>query len=433
MRILLILFGLLFFLDSNAQNTQDLNLQLQQSNVLNKHYYGFSLYDLDEKEFVFGYNEDKHFTPASNTKVFTLLASLKLIGDSIPGLAYVERGDSLIFWGTGDPTFLHARLDNNLVYSFLKNSNKKLFYAPSSTQEPFYRDGWSIEDYEYYYQPEISSFPIYGNVIQFKEKNRALKLIPSYFEKDLVLLADTVTKYRIHRRLENNIFEINTFPVPQNYVNEKPFRTSDSLVIQLLQDTLKKDITLINYDLPNDNKIIYSYATKEVLREMMLPSDNFLAEQLNMVASFIKYRTFNTIDLRDYMKETYYSKLSDSIQLRDGSGLSTYNKVTPRSMIETLLLIQDELGLENESEKLNLFPAGGLEGTLKNVYPTPNGKAFVWAKTGTINSVHCQSGFIYTKKGKRYAYSFLNNNYMGGASPVRKEMVRVVSYIYENY
>src|SRR5690606_1645033 len=111
MRILLILFGLLFFLDSNAQNTQDLNLQLQQSNVLNKHYYGFSLYDLDEKEFVFGYNEDKHFTPASNTKVFTLLASLKLIGDSIPGLAYVERGDSLIFWGTGDPTFLHARLD----------------------------------------------------------------------------------------------------------------------------------------------------------------------------------------------------------------------------------------------------------------------------------------------------------------------------------
>ena len=433
MRSLLILFGLLFYLNSNAQYLQDLNQQLQQSNVLNKHYYGFSLYDLDENEFVFGYNEDKHFTPASNTKVFTLLASLKLIGDSIPGLAYVERGDSLIFWGTGDPTFLHARLNNNHVYSFLKNSNKKLFYAPNSTQEPFYRDGWSIEDYEYYYQPEISTFPIYGNVIQFKEENNALKLTPSYFEKDLILLADTVTKYRIHRRLENNIFEVNTFPLPSAYVNEKPFRPSDSLVIGLLQDTLKKDITLINYDLPPDNKIIYSNFTKEVLREMMLPSDNFLAEQLNMVASFIKYRAFNTVDLREYMKETYYSNFSDSIQLRDGSGLSTYNKVTPRSMIETLLLIQDEIGDENESDKLNLFPAGGLEGTLKNVYPTPDGKAFVWAKTGTINSVHCQSGFIYTKKGKRYAYSFLNNNYMGGAGPVRKEMVRVVSYIYENY
>ena len=431
MRSLLILCGLLFYINSNAQNNQDLNQQLQQSNVLNKHYYGFTLYDVDENKFVFGYNEDKHFTPASNTKVFTLLASLKLIGDSIPGLAYVERGDSLIFWGTGDPTFLHARLNNNHVFTFLKNSNKKLFYAPSSTQEPFYRDGWSIEDYEYYYQPEISTFPIYGNVVQFKEENNVLKLIPSRFEKDLILLSDTVTKYRIHRQLENNIFEVNTFPLPKDYVNEKPFRTNDSLVIKLLQDTLKKDIGLISYELPKDNKIIYSNATKEVLREMMLPSDNFLAEQLNMVASFVKYQSFKTGDLRDYMKEAYYSNLSDTIQLRDGSGLSTYNKVTPRSMVETLLLIQNEIG--NENEKLNLFPAGGLEGTLKNVYPTPGGKAFVWAKTGTINSVHCQSGFIYTKKGKQYVYSFLNNNYLGSATPVRKEMVRIVSYIYENY
>jgi D-alanyl-D-alanine carboxypeptidase/D-alanyl-D-alanine-endopeptidase (penicillin-binding protein 4) len=63
-----------------------------------------------------------------------------LIGDSIPGLAYVERGDSLIFWGTGDPSFLHPRLDSGKVYNFLKNSDKKIilfkyFYTRTNLQK----------------------------------------------------------------------------------------------------------------------------------------------------------------------------------------------------------------------------------------------------------------------------------------------------------
>lgn len=423
--------GFLACLTTKAQSILNLNDEFQKSTVLPKHYYGFSLYDVDEQRFVYNHNQDKHFTPASNTKVFTLFASLKLIGDSIPGIAYVERGDSLIFWGTGDPSFLHPRLDNGRVYNFLKNSNKKLFYSSSPTQEPTYRNGWSIEDYEFYYQPELFPFPIYGNVVQFREVDGKLKLFPSYFERDVKQLADITTRYRIHRALENNRFEINELPLPKNYVNEKPFRPSDSLLVLLLQDTLKKDVGLVHQQLPQDFKIYNSVEKRVVEREMMLPSDNFLAEQFNMVASFLKYNSFKTEDLRQYMMDTYYSKLSDTIELRDGSGLSSYNKITPRSMVEVLLQISNEV--RDENAKHFLFPAGGLEGTLKNVYPTPGGKAFVWAKTGTINSVHCQSGYIITKKGKRYVFSFLNNNFMGSSSPVRKEMVRIVTHIYENF
>ncbi|MBV2228335.1 MAG: D-alanyl-D-alanine carboxypeptidase [Sphingobacterium mizutaii] len=431
MRSILILMGLLACLTTKAQSTLNLNDEFQKSTVLPKHYYGFSLYDVDQQRFVYNHNQDKHFTPASNTKVFTLFASLKLIGDSIPGIAYVERGDSLIFWGTGDPSFLHPRLDNGRVYNFLKNSNKKLFYSSSPSQEPTYRNGWSIEDYEFYYQPELFPFPIYGNVVQFKEVDGRLRLFPTYFERDVKQLSDTTTRYRIHRAMENNSYEINELPLPKNYVNEKPFRPSDSLLVLLLQDTLKKDVGLVNQKLPQDFKIYNSVEKRAVEREMMLPSDNFLAEQLNMVASFLKYNSFKTEDLRQYMTDTYYSKLSDSIELRDGSGLSSYNKITPRSMVEVLLQISNEV--RDENAKLYLFPAGGLEGTLKNVYPTPGGKAFVWAKTGTINSVHCQSGYIITKRGKRYVFSFLNNNFLGSSSPVRKEMVRIVTHIYENF
>jgi len=415
----------------SAQDFSSITEQIQSSEVLKKHYFGFSLFDIDEQKYVYGINEDKHFTPASNTKVFTTLTSLKLIGDSIPGIAYIERGDSLLFWGTGDPTFLHSRLGNSKVLDFLKNSNKKLYLAFQPTQEPSYRDGWSIEDYEFYYQPELSQFPIYGNVVQFKEVEGSLRLEPLYFEKYVKYLTDTITRYRIHRPLDNNNFEINNFPLPAQYVNEKPFKTSDSLLISLLQDTLKREVFWTRDSLPKEVNYIYSTATKDVVREMMLPSDNFLAEQLNMVASFMHFGSFKTGDLRKYMKDNFYRNFQDSIELRDGSGLSVYNKVTPRSMVELLLLVQNEVG--DEAAKLRLFPAGGLEGTLKNIFHAPEGKAFVWSKTGTINSVHCQSGYILTKKNKRFAYSFLNNNFLGSANPVRKEMVRIVTYIYENF
>ncbi len=430
-RIVATLGALILSFPLFAQNYNELNALFQSSTVLNKHYVGFSLYDLAAKEYVYGQNEDKHFTPASNTKVFTLYTALKLIGDSIPAIAYVERGDSLIFWGTGDPTFLHPKFKSQKVFKFLKDSNKKLYYASTKSQEPFYRNGWSVEDYEYYYQPEVSVFPIYGNVILFKEKSGELVLNPKYFDCYISHQDDTTSRFLIHRDYGSNKMNYNSAPLPKEYVNEKPFHVSDSLIQALLQDTLYRPVGLVGLPLPIDAKTLYSEKTGEVIREMMLPSDNFLAEQLNMVASFVKNKSFQTKSLRQQMQEDYYRFFPDTIELRDGSGLSSYNKITPRAMVTLLNWIHSDI--PDEQTKLHLFPAGGIEGTLKGVYPTPGGKAFVWAKTGTINSVHCQSGYIITKQGRRYAFSFLNNNFMGSAGPIRKEMVKIVTYIYENF
>ncbi|MVZ65172.1 peptidase S13 [Sphingobacterium sp. DK4209] len=430
-RIVATLWALIMSFSLFAQNYSELNGLFQNSTVLNKHYVGFSLYDLASKQYVYGQNEDKHFTPASNTKVFTLYTALKLIGDSIPAIAYVERGDSLIFWGTGDPTFLHPKFKDEKVFQFLRDSNKKLYYSSAKSQEPFYRNGWSVEDYEYYYQPEVSVFPMYGNVILFKEKSGKLVLSPKYFDSHISHKDDTTSRFLIHRDYGSNKMDYNSVPLPKEYINEKPFHVSDSLIQALLQDTLHRSVGLVELPLPMDAKVLHSEKTSEVIREMMLPSDNFLAEQLNMVASFVKNRSFQTKSLRQQMQDDFYRFFPDTIELRDGSGLSSYNKFTPRAMVTLLNWIHSDI--PDEQTKLHLFPAGGLEGTLKGVYPTPGGKAFVWAKTGTINSVHCQSGYIITKQGRRYAFSFLNNNFMGSAGPIRKEMVKIVTHIYENF
>lgn len=436
MKRIFLFFGLFFMvLRISAQHidTNPIRRELELSSTLNKHFYGFCLYDLDSNRFLMGLNESKLFTPASNAKTFTLFAALKNLGDSIPGLRYVERGDSLIFWGTGDPTFLHNRLDSRKVYDFLKSSNKKLYYAlEDEPEETFYRKGWSIEDYEEYYQPEISSFPIYGNVVTFREKNGQLRCSPSFFQ------GATQQKYKpnggdynVSRAFDQNMFVANRITAPRNYVNEKPFRYSADLFIQLLVDTLQRPVKAINYRRPADIKTIYSNATHSILREMMLPSDNFLAEQFHMLIAQQKYGRFDSARFRKELMNDYFRYFTDEIDLYDGSGLSTYNKVTPRSMVEILLLVHAQV--PNVDSLHRLFPTGGVDGTIRRAYSLDNGEAFVWAKTGTINAVHNQSGFIRTRSGRNLAFAFLNTNFLGDAAPVRKEMVRIITFIRQHY
>jgi len=100
----------------------------KHSHILNDHFTGFALYDLDKQEMIYEFNDDKYFTPASNTKLFTFYTCLRMLGDSIPAFKYVERNDSLIFWGTGDPAFLHRELKGVKGFNFLKSSTKKTIF-----------------------------------------------------------------------------------------------------------------------------------------------------------------------------------------------------------------------------------------------------------------------------------------------------------------
>src|ERR1700712_680194 len=93
---------------------------------------GFMLYDPSSKKILAAFNSDHYFAPASNTKILTFYTSLRMLGDSVPAFRYTTQSDSLIIWGTGDPSFLNSRVfDNGRVYRFLQNSPQRLFIAPS--------------------------------------------------------------------------------------------------------------------------------------------------------------------------------------------------------------------------------------------------------------------------------------------------------------
>jgi len=414
---------------------------VERSPVFEKNFTGFALYDTGLDEMVYTYQDDKYYTPASNTKIFTLYASLKLLGDSIPALEYRVSGDTIYFTGTGDPTFLHPDIEEidttyqQQVYSFLKNTPGQMVYVPRPTEDDYFGPGWSWADYNFYYSTERSVLPLYANVVRFDFKqgfNKPL-VTPDYFTSYVQGFADPEVRYRVVREQHENYFRFRPKEDTLSFSRDVPFIQSAELATGLLRDTLRRPLRLHQdmTSLPPFTNKVYSLPADSVYQRMMQNSDNFFAEQLLMVCSSVFRDTLSTEWTIDYVKENYLSDLPDEPIWVDGSGLSRYNLQTPRSVVALLQKVDEEL----EDERIKtIFPAGGESGTIRSWYPNPEGgEPFVFAKTGTLSNKSALSGYIYTQSGKKLIFSFLHNNYVTSTAPLKREMEKILQDIYLNY
>ncbi|MDH5366582.1 MAG: D-alanyl-D-alanine carboxypeptidase [Cyclobacteriaceae bacterium] len=393
------------------------------------HHTGFAIYDLEERQFLYQHDAEKYFTPASNTKIFTLYASLLSLGDSIPALKYLIQGDSLIFWGTGDPSLLNKNVHTNLrVLDFLNNNNFELYFSSDNYYDSHFGPGWAWDDYKYSYSAERSPMPIYGNLLEARKvgTSKSISINIPYFKR-YFYLADTIYDTRsIVRNIGDNF--LHYYPGRNKFDYSTPFHYSDYLFTQLLGDTLNKPVNLIRFQKPKNTKTLYSVPADSIYKVMMQKSDNFLAEQLLLLCSDAIGDSLRTTFTIQHIKESYLFDLPDEPIWRDGSGLSRYNLFTPRSVVALWEKIYQETGQERLFELLSV---GGKSGTLKNYYKAD--PPYIYGKTGTLSNNHSLSGFLITKTGKILIFSYMNNNYPVSSSEIKPAMERFLWAIHEKY
>jgi D-alanyl-D-alanine carboxypeptidase/D-alanyl-D-alanine-endopeptidase (penicillin-binding protein 4) len=389
---------------------------------------GFALYDLEKKKSVYSYNANRYFTPASNTKIFTLFSCLSLLGDSIPALKYVEKQDSLIFWGTGDPSFFYKEVYNNdRVYSFLKQSSLPLYFSDDNFNTTNFGSGWAWDDYNDYYSAERSPFPIYGNIMSLEAFGNKALVQPRYL-KNYVKLGASSSKAKVIRRLESNEFTFHPGYAQKKFKADVPFKVDPELTTNLLSDTLKKIVRYVQTPISKSATTLYSLPVDSIYRVMMQESDNFLAEQLLLICSQVVSDTLQPEIAIRYIKKNFLHDLADEPSWVDGSGLSRYNLFTPRSIVQLWEKIYHQLPRER---LFALLATGGKSGTIKNWY---NGDPpYIFGKTGSLSNNHCLSGYLITKKGKTLIFSFMNNNFTASTSEVRRDMEKILRSIYESY
>ncbi|MFD2785099.1 D-alanyl-D-alanine carboxypeptidase/D-alanyl-D-alanine-endopeptidase [Hymenobacter rubripertinctus] len=413
-----------------APNPVWLEQQLRESVVLRQHQVGVSVVDVETGQQLFGLNEARYFTPASTMKLLSLYAGLTLLPDSLPSLHYVLRPDTLLFWGTGDPTLLHGDVPSRRAYEFLKNRPEKLFYAQVPAP-PAFGPGWSWDDYGYYFQPERGPLPIYGNTVRFYGGTGAPRVLPAFF-RPLTFPTPAGLPNPAHdhvrRPPEENRFLV--FPAARSWVDEVPFRTSPGLLLQLLQDTLRRPVLLagpLRLTARDSVRTLRGLPADSLYRRMIRVSDNFLAEQLLlMCSSALGADSLSPARAIRAMRGNYLRTLPDAPVWVDGSGLSRLNLLTPRSLTAVLLLLHQRVP---EPRLLSLLAAGGGPGTLRRAYVGGKTGPWLWGKTGTLTNTHNLAGYLRTRSGRLVAFSFFNNGYVVPTSDIRREMERVLTLV----
>jgi D-alanyl-D-alanine carboxypeptidase/D-alanyl-D-alanine-endopeptidase (penicillin-binding protein 4) len=106
------------------------------------HFTGIMLFDPVSNDTLLALNSDRYFTPASNTKIFTLYSALKILPEQLPALSYVIQNDTLYFQGTGDAAALHPFFKDSTAALFLKRY-PNIAYVPGNFQDDKFGPGWA--------------------------------------------------------------------------------------------------------------------------------------------------------------------------------------------------------------------------------------------------------------------------------------------------
>lgn len=414
---------------------QALDKLVQQSPIFARHFYGFMLYDPNGKMTLAQKDADKFFTPASNTKIFTLYTTLKVLKDSIPVLRYTQDGSFTIFQGMGNPMFLHPLFSQDSVaWKFLSHEKKHLAFSASNYKDERFGNGWAWNDFRDDYSAEKGALPIYGNLVRFRVDSTSKKwqAQPSYFLSTLEYdPLNMNSRAEILRDEHGEHFRYNAACLRAANVNiSTPFRYTPHLVAELLTDTLQRKVQVWNPPvLTNTWKTLSAPLPDTLLRLYMQESDNYIAEQLLLSCSA---KLFGDLDIDrtiEHAQRNVLGTVPDGMVWVDGSGLSRYNLFSPRTIVSVL----EKLYTEYPSERLfRIFPAGGVSGTIEDWYKGKDGKPYVFAKTGTLSNNHCLSGYVRTNKGRVLIFSFMHNHYLGSATPIRREMQKVLEWVRDN-
>lgn len=146
---------------------------------------------------------------------------------------------------------------------------------------------------------------------------------------------------------------------------------------------------------------VESASLDEVIRYMLLHSDNTLAEHLCRMAS--QETTGNstlagaTSHLSDMLTEAEI--YTDGLDIRDCSGLNEENHVAPRTVAETLEAIWNSRDLRVRQIMRNL-PIGLFSGTLNERFVGQPFAARVQAKTGSLDETSALAGYVTTESGR---------------------------------
>ena len=183
-------------------------------------------------------------------------------------------------------------------------------------------------------------------------------------------------------------------------------------------------------------RVVWSHDSEplsDLLADVWLPSDNMLAEELLHAVGAEPPAPRGTSEAGIAWEKAWLGKLGidtgSALSLVDGSGLSAYDRITPRDLV---LVLRHDWDGPYHDVVLDALPIAGVRGTLKSSYAGTPAEGHVFAKTGTVSHASTLAGYIATTKHGAVIFAFQVDDWVGDATDLRDARGRVLAQFVEN-
>lgn len=410
---------------------------------------GISVFDLTTGEQLFQYQDEKLYRPASTEKVVTSVSALATLGTEYTmntRLQYTGKieGDTLkgnlYLIGGFDPEFMDEDLDSLvdvIARSGIRYIADTLAADVSMTDSVYWGNGWSWDDAPDSFQPYLSPLMLNRGCVDVKviptQKDSLPQVVcvpaSDYYQVD----NDGVSKQPQAGPLKitrNWLHHGNLIQISGNVAKETTrtlsIYNSKEFFFHTFVHRLKERGIGFNQtafaDCPENDSltVVTSLFTLErpigeVLKQMMKESDNLCAESMfyHMAMNYAQHKRVSDNDGSDAINQFIKEKLGlnpDYFNIVDGSGVSLYNYISPRLLLEYLKYAYYHA--EIFQPFYEALPIAGVDGTLE--HRMKKGKAYrnVHAKTGTVTGVSSLAGYAKAPNGHQLAFAIINQNVM---------------------
>lgn len=430
---------------SSAQSLSQKLDALLQEDILKTSEVGITVFDLTTGESVFRYQDEKLYRPASVQKIITSVTALSQLGTDYTfdtGLRYSGKIEndtlkgSLYVVGGFDPEFMDEdmdRLTEALTTRGIRYVTDTLVADVSMTDSVYWGSGWCWDDTPSSFQPYLSSLMLNRGCVDVSVSPAQKDSLP------LVTCTPVSDYYTVHNRavshepqagrlvitrnwLSNgNIITISG-NVSRSYTEKVNIYTSKDFFFHTFVGRLReKGLEARTYayaDCPvaaDSVQTLYTLRRPlgEVLERAMKKSDNLCAESMfyHLAARHSLHRRVTGEDgaeaVRSFMR-TALGFNPDNYKIADGSGVSMYNYVSPRLLLEYLKYAYYHRGIF--LPLYDSLPIAGVDGTLQNRMKQGKAKGNVRAKTGSVTGVSSLAGYVKAGNGHQLAFVIINQN-----------------------
>ncbi|HLE24371.1 MAG TPA: D-alanyl-D-alanine carboxypeptidase/D-alanyl-D-alanine-endopeptidase [Thermodesulfobacteriota bacterium] len=401
---------------------------------------GVVVKSLTTDEFIFQYNSDKLFVPASNVKVLTSVSALSILNpDYRFKTEFYSGGDitngvihgGLYIKGYGDPTLSTEHLES-IAQEFkslgIKEIRGGIIVDESYFDNVRYGKGWKEKWKGDVFSPPISALSLNYNTFYIKvypSKPGRIPIValePKGTNINVITKAITTNKGGrlsavwleggktiklsggISRKTPSYTLEVTT---------RNPALYTGSAFKRILEDAgIRVAGYIIMGDVPDWAGVFYTHFSDPlylIIAEFNKNSVNIIGENIIKTLGAEVIAEPGTWEKGAQVVSSFLDKIGikDRFEIVDGSGLSPLNRVSPNTMTEVL-----EYAYNNQIISLKFLSSlsiGGVDGTLKRRFKRSDVEGRVMAKTGHLNNVNALSGYMFTKSGDVLAFSILAN------------------------